>query len=92
MAHPLCSEDEGKRVVTTDGVVVGSVARVAPGCVHVEPRSGLLAGYGSWLHSPWCSATPFRLDGRAVARVTDETVVVFASDEENVAPATAAKK
>ena len=73
----LTAADEGKRVVTTGGETVGTVTRVDGTAALVRPREGLLDGCGSWLSSPWCDSGPFKLDGRAVVRVTDDAVVLL---------------
>lgn len=41
------AEDEGKRVVTTSGEVVGEIARTADGTAFVRPNRELVACYGS---------------------------------------------
>lgn len=69
-------DDEGKRVVTDAGDVVGDVDRVKGGKAFVKPEPGLLDGHGSLIGGLWAGVDPLPLDGRSVESVTDETVVL----------------
>lgn len=77
MTRSFTSADEGKRVVTPGGDVVGAVARVDPNAVYVRPREELLRGCGSWLAGPWEGTELFELDCETVVRVTDREVVIL---------------
>lgn len=76
MTRSLRSADEGKRIVSPDGAVLGSVAAVRDGNVYVRPRSGLLEGWSSWICGPQCEGSLFPLDDRAVVGVESEAIVV----------------
>jgi hypothetical protein len=75
MARTLRRDDEGKRVVSPDGSVLGAVATVEDGLVYVAPKPGLMDGWGSWICGPSCDEA-FPLDRDVVVDVQDETVVV----------------
>lgn len=76
MSANFTPRDEGKRIVTGDGELVGFVARVRDGEAFVSPAPPLLAGYGSWLSCPWEKCEPFHLDGRQVSAVTDDAIIL----------------
>lgn len=63
--------DEGKRVVTHDGDVVGEVVRTENGTAFVRARPELLAGYGSRVASCWDPSDVFALDESAVSDDTE---------------------
>ncbi|QKY22000.1 PRC-barrel domain containing protein (plasmid) [Halolamina sp. CBA1230] len=65
-ATEFTPEDEGKRVVTTSGDVVGEVVRCEDGTAFVRPRRELVVGYGSRLTGCWDPSELFPLDGSAV--------------------------
>ena len=75
MTRPVTPSDEGKRVVTPDGDVVGTVVRVDARSVLVRPREELLRGCGSWIAGPWEGFETFELDSDNVVRVSDNEVV-----------------
>lgn len=77
MIRSFTPADEGKRVVTPKGEVVGAVARVDADAVFVRPREELLRGCGSWLAGPWEGRELFELDCETVVRVTDTEVVIL---------------
>lgn len=70
------TEDEGKRVTTPEGDVVGSVVVVRGGDAYVVPTPGLLAGCGSWLTGTWEDCDVFTLDPRRVAAVEEDRIVI----------------
>lgn len=74
--HRLDSTDEGKRVVTTNGDVIGEITRIHDGDAYVAPRSGLVCGLGSWIACPWDETEQFVLDRDRIARVADEEIVL----------------
>ncbi|MFB6142829.1 MAG: PRC-barrel domain containing protein [Halorientalis sp.] len=76
MIEAFTPADEGKRVVTADGTVVGSVVRVEAGDAYVRPRPGLLLGCGSWISCPWDEDEPFALERAAVSTVRESEVVL----------------
>lgn len=80
MTDTLGTGDRGKRVVTTDGSVLGRVASVDGDAVYVRPRRGLLGGTDSWIAPSWDEREPLRLDERAVVGVGDTAVVVEPAD------------
>lgn len=92
MTQTFSFEDAGKRVVTPDGDVVGSVVRVESGDAHVRPMPGVLAGYGSWMAGPWNERGVYRLDAGKIDRVTDDEVVIDVAETEASRAERAAKK
>jgi len=68
--------DEGKRVVTTAGDVVGTVLEIERGVAHVRPEPDLFDGYGSWISSYWDPEGAYELDREAVRAVTGNRVVI----------------
>lgn len=72
----LAERDTGKRVVTTDGTVLGRIARVEGEAAYVLPRRGTSRGCDSWIAPSWDEREPVRLDERAVVGVGDTAVVV----------------
>ncbi|GAB7095430.1 hypothetical protein JCM30237_25830 [Halolamina litorea] len=83
-APALTRADEGKRVVTTDGEVVGHIDRTEADGVFVRPRAELIAGYGSLLNSCWERMGSFRLDESAVTAVEEDAVRIQAGAPGNV--------
>ena len=74
MDHHFTSEDRGKRVVTHDGAVIGSIERIEDGEAYVRPKAGLLGGCGSWITDTKRETQTFPLDGTEVARITDTEI------------------
>jgi hypothetical protein len=66
--------DRGKRVVTSEGVVIGIVDRIEDGEAYVRPKRGILGGCGSWITDPKTVLETFPLDRQAVAAVTDTEI------------------
>lgn len=60
------AEDEGKRVVTTSGELVGEIARTEDGTAFVRPSRELVACYGSRITSCLDPDELLPLDGSAV--------------------------
>lgn len=81
----LTPADEGKRVVTEDGEVIGAVVSADEKTVHVRPRPGLLRGCGSWLSCAWPEAGGLRLREGQVTAVTEDRVVVRTDDQDRAA-------
>lgn len=75
-------EDEGKRVLTATGEVVGDVDLVKAGRAYVKPEPGLFDGRGSVIHSRWEGTDHFPLDEHRVEEVTNDAVVLKAGDSE----------
>lgn len=69
-------ENEGQRVVTPRGEIVGRVERVRDGDAYIAPPPGLLDGIGSWVAGPWSARGPFRLDRARVAAVEEDEIVL----------------
>lgn len=76
MIEEFTPADEGKHVVTSDGSVVGYVETIRDGTAYVQPRSGLLEGYGSWLTGCWDDESTVPLDKSEVDRVGDRAILI----------------
>lgn len=75
MGHPqLRSNDEGKKLVTPDGSVLGRVTRIRDGTVYVRPKEGLLVGCGSWISCR--EDDTFELDCSQVRKITETAVLL----------------
>lgn len=74
MSELLTTADDGKRVVTSDGRVVGWVKCTDDGTALIRPRPELVANYGSLLTSCWDPDDYFRLDESAVTAVEESAV------------------
>lgn len=83
MVQEFEPEDEGKRVVTTDGSVVGSVVEIRDGEAYVLPRPGLLDGCGSWITGTWSEKRAFSLDQRNVDAVREDEVVLDVTESDS---------
>lgn len=92
MTQTFTSRDEGKQVVTTDGDVVGSVIRIEAGDAHVQPKPGLLEGCGSWITGAWDECDAFRLDRERVDSITDDRIIIAATEPDSSRSETAVKK
>lgn len=77
-------EDEGKRVVSPNGEVVGEVVRTENGTAFVRPQPELVAGYGSRLTGCWDPSELFALDGSEVT--TDPDGRIRIKPEERTEP------
>jgi hypothetical protein len=75
------SNDEGKRIVTTDGDVIGSVVRIEAGDAHVRPKPELWEGCGSWIMGYRCGA--FRLNEEHVESITDERIIIATTESDS---------
>lgn len=75
---PFTLEDVGKRVVTSDGELVGDVTRVTDDTAFVTPAEDVLKGLGPCLYDAWKRCTPFVLEPRQVDRI-DSTAIVLKS-------------
>lgn len=76
MAHRFSRKDEGKRVVTPSGDVIGRVTRTRDGAAFITPDSALLAGYSSRLGIAWDERRAYPLDDTQVESVIDEKIVL----------------
>lgn len=74
MSGALTPADDGKRVVTPEGQVVGHIECADDGTMLVRPCPELLTNYGSLLTSCWDPDDAFRLDESAVDAVEDGAV------------------
>lgn len=74
MTDMLTRADDGKRVVTSDGRVVGHIECTDDGTVLVHPCPELVTNYGSLLTSCWKPNDCFRLDESAVTAVEEGAV------------------
>jgi hypothetical protein len=72
----LRADDVGKPVRSADGVTLGTLVEVRERAAYVQPRDGLLDGYGSVLGSCWDPRGCFELDQGAVDRVAADAVRV----------------
>lgn len=76
MPTHLNENQRGKRVITKDGHAVGEVASVKDGVLYIEPTSGLLAGYGSWLANTLMKTDTYQLDEENVIAITPNEVIL----------------
>lgn len=74
MSNTLTTADDGKRVLTPDGEVVGWIECSDDGMVLVRPCPEFVANYGSLLTSCWDPEDCFRLDESAVTAVEEGAV------------------
>jgi hypothetical protein len=74
MSVALTPDDDGKRVLTPDGRVVGHIDCTDDGAVLVRPCPEFVAHYGSLLTSCWNRDEGFRLNESAVTAVEDDAV------------------
>lgn len=79
------SDDEGKRVLTAGGDVVGFIDRVRHGTAYIEADPGLFKGTGSMVFGPWSPAGPLPLDGEYVESVDEDAVVLKTVDDTRTA-------
>lgn len=68
--------NDGKRVITGDGHVVGHVTAIEEDAVYVTPRSGLLTGRGPWIGNQWLESEPYTLNTEEIASVTEDAIVL----------------
>ena len=74
MIPDFAPEDEGKAVCTADGIPLGRIARVRNGEAFVEPKEGLLEGYGSLLSTCWRCDRAYHLNSETVIKITDREI------------------
>lgn len=74
MSGDFKSKDRGKRIVTSEGDVIGSVDRIEDGEAYVRPKRGILGGCGSWITDTKKAVRTFSLDRENVAEVTDTEI------------------
>lgn len=74
MSCTLSAADDGKRVLTSDGELLGWLECTDDGTAFVRPRREYVTGYGSLLTGCWDRVDSFRLDESAVAAVEDRAV------------------
>lgn len=70
----LTEEDEGKRVVSTDGDNVGMITEVRGGTAYVDPDPGMFDSIKSKLDWGDADEDSYPLSGDKVAEVTDDEV------------------
>jgi hypothetical protein len=75
VTEPLTESDEGKRVVSADGELLGEVAKVDQGVAHLEPEEDYEAITSS-LDWEQASDEDYTFQETAVEEVTDEQVVL----------------
>lgn len=68
----LTEEDEGKRVVSTDGDNVGMITEVRGGTAYVDPDPGMFDSIKSKLNWGDADEESYPLSGDKVAEVTDD--------------------
>ncbi|WP_135827035.1 PRC-barrel domain containing protein [Halorussus ruber] len=80
MTDPLTESDEGKRVVSADGELLGEVAKVDQGVAHLEPEEDYdaIKSYLDWESD---EDEGYTFQETAVEEVTDEKVVLKAGGE-----------
>lgn len=76
MVRRLKPQDEGKRLVTPRGDLVGVLDRVQGGTAYVRPIPGLLSGYGPRIAGSIQDVESFRLDEESVADIVGDRVVI----------------
>lgn len=76
MAHQFNRKDEGKRVVTPSGDVVGRVTRTRDGGAFIMPKSGTLAGYGPRLGRDWDEHRVYPLDDSQIQSINEREIVL----------------
>jgi hypothetical protein len=73
----LTDDDVGKRVVTSRGVTVGSVAETRNGVAYVDPYGGLAAMIATiWGWGDRGTESSVRLDPAVIRSITDRRIVV----------------
>ena len=70
----LTEDDEGKRVVTTDGDEVGMISEVRGGTAYVEPDPGTFDSIKSKLGWGDAGEDTYPIEADHVERVTDDEV------------------
>jgi len=73
-ATTLTEEDEGKRVITSDGDEIGVVAEVQGGRAHVEPDAGLLDSLSAKLGWGDADEDTYPLENDQIREVTDDEI------------------
>lgn len=76
MTHAFDEINDGKRVVTGDGHVVGYVSDIEEDAVYVTPQSGLLNGRGPWIGNQWLENDPYTLNTDEIDSVTEDAIVL----------------
>lgn len=74
MARNFESKDEGKRVVTADGDMVGMIERASGSSAHVKPDSGLPQSIRRRLGWTEEGEDTYRLQHSKVDRITQDEV------------------
>lgn len=70
----LTEDDEGKRVVTTDGEEIGMIAEVRAGQAYVDPDPGMFDAIKAKLNWGDADEDTYPLEEEHVAEVTDDEV------------------
>lgn len=70
----LTEDDEGKRVVTTDGDEVGMITEVRSGTAYVEPDPGMFDSIKAKLDWGDAGEDTYPIEADRVDRVTDDEV------------------
>jgi len=74
MVRDFDSSDEGKRVMTADGDVVGTVEMIRGGNAHVKPDTGLSQSMRRRLGWPEQGEDTYRLQKSNVHEITDDGI------------------
>jgi sporulation protein YlmC with PRC-barrel domain len=80
MTIALSKDDEGKRVIESDGSDVGMVAEVRHGTAHVEAEPGIVEALQTELDAGGSDENTYAVSEEDVERIDDETVVLRTRD------------
>lgn len=74
MVRNFKSEDEGKKVMTADGEMVGTVEEIRGGAAHVKPDSGLSGSIRNKLGWTEEGEATYRLHKRNVEKISGDEI------------------
>lgn len=76
MDETLTEADEGKRVVGSEGEVLGTVQKVDQGVAHVEPDAGDYKTVKRYLNWGGSETDDYTFQETAIESVTDDEIVL----------------
>jgi len=76
MGETLTETDVGKRVVGSEGEVLGTVEKVDQGVAHVDPDAGDYESVKRYLHVEDSETDEYTFQETAIAESTDDEVVL----------------